>query len=815
MDYHEALESCLNGGGYLFCGAGFSADCLNFDDIEIGGGYPLLQLLNEELSYSFDDLQTAADEFIQTKGHTALMALLKNRYQVVNIPQSILDVLSFPWVRIYTTNYDDCIAMALKKLGKAHRRISNLDFPSKEILSGSQNIVHLHGSVECWDDYNFDDSCILGGQSYYRHDNTNKWKNQLEYDFNCCKAFFFVGFSARDYYLNRVFFNASASRDKVFFVNQVGSQDDRQLIASQRNFGISLPIGRDDFSQRVKESLGKPLPTEPHLASFSEIQLSPTSDTAPGVDSVTDHLVFGRLNSDYLMRDIDKNSSDYRVKRDPVEAIIQHISIPGNVALITGSVCTGKSLLALEIMQQVRRSRPVFQLRIAYSDVTDEVRRIIKAYPDCLLCIEECFFLDEQLVEIAEIVEGTRSNLLLTCRDVAYDAAADGLIASASSKPDRVQRFPLSKMTDTEVDGFVALSERIAGWRELSGKSPDWKRRYIKNKCHANMAEFLLHLLKSETVRKKVENEYCRCLSTSPRLKKPLIVSLYLQHIGLPVQLEVLSTLLENDVGAELGRIPQSSRFELIRREGAYVRTLPSIGARELLRSIVPDAEIVATVTEVIHSLLDNRRYGHTYTHIFNQFMRYPILQGVVESKAEIDHFFDQLSIHSSVQRQTHFWLQFSMAKSDFGEFEKAEQYLENAYGIVRERYNTTHTQPFKQLDDQKAKFLLRSRTKSLRYDDHLEVLQEVTQIIHRILDMPELTFHIFDTLSLYCDFISEKYPGQFHESQHDLVRTATRNLAKKSKERSATLTEFHAKTKANNALVKLSALDKKLSVQL
>lgn len=101
MDYHEALASCLNGGGYLFCGAGFSADCLNFDDIEIGAGYPLLQLLNEELEYPFDDLQTATDEFTRVRGHTALMALLKQRFQVVNVPQSILDVLSFPWERIY------------------------------------------------------------------------------------------------------------------------------------------------------------------------------------------------------------------------------------------------------------------------------------------------------------------------------------------------------------------------------------------------------------------------------------------------------------------------------------------------------------------------------------------------------------------------------------------------------------------------------------------------------------------------------------------------------------------------------------------
>ena len=611
--------------------------------------------------------------------------------------------------------------------------------------------------------------------------------------------------------MNRVFFNASASRNKVFFVNLIGSQDDRQLTASQRNFGTSLPIGRDDFAQHAKDTLGKPIPTEPHLASFSEIRLSPTSSTPPGVDSVTDHLVFGRLRSEYLMRDIDRESSDYRVKRNPIDEVIQHVARSGNIALVTGSVCTGKSLLALEVMQRLTTQRRVFQLRIAYHDVCDEVRKIVQAYPNSLICIEECFFLGDQLVEIAKSVEGTNSNLLLTCRDVAYDAASDGLIVSASSKPDRVRRFPLSKMTESEVGGFIALSDRIAGWQELSGKSWSWKERYIKNVCHSNMAEFLLHLLKSEAVRKKVEDEYHRCVTTAPRLKKPLIVALYIQHIGLPVQLEVLSTLLESDVGGELDRVPRSSRFELIRREGAYVHTLPSIGARELLRSIVPDEEIVATITEVLHSLLENRRYGHTYTHIFNQFMRYPILQGVVDSKREIDDFFDQLSMHSSVQRQIHFWLQFSMAKTDFGEFDKAEKYLENAYGIVKERRNNTHTQPYKQLDDQKAKVLLRSRTRSARYSDYLAVLREVTQIVHRILDMPELTFHIFDTLSLYCNFISSKFPGSFHESQHELVRTATRSLADKARMRSRTLTEFHARARADSALAKLAALEEKL----
>ena len=813
MDIIESLETCLNGGAVLFCGAGFSADCLNFDGVEIGTGYPLLELLNHELDYSFEDLQTAADEFVATCGHHTLMNLLKDRYQVKRIPQAVQDVLRYPWDRIYTTNYDDSISLALRELSRPYRRINNLDDPALVPSDSAVQVIHLHGSTESWDNSNFEQSCILGAQSYYKHDTTTKWKNHLEHDFNYCRTFIFIGFSARDYYLNRVFFNATASRDKVFFVNSTGSQQDRQLIASQRNFGTSLPIGRDEFAQMTKEASDKVPPLTPRLASFEEVNLYPPKDSAPGIDAVTKHLVFGILDIGYLIRDIDHGTSDYRVKREPTDDLVEHISKPGNIGLVTGSVCTGKSLLALEVMHRVRRDKPVFHLRVAYSDVVQEVRKIVDAYPNCLLCIEECFLLGDQLLEIAEIIDGTQASLLLTSRDVAYDAASDDLIVSASRRSDRVKRFPLSKLSDAEIEGFISLSERIAGWRELSGRSQYWKRRYIRQKCHSNMAEFLLHLLESEVIQKKVEDVYHQCISTVPGLEKPLVVALYLQHIGLPVQLEILSTLLETDVGALLNKPGESPKFEIIRREDAYIRTLPSIGARELLRRIVDDEKIVEAVTEVVRSLSENRRYGQTYTHVFNQFMRYPLLQGVVVEKVEIDRFFDQLSLHPWVKRQSHFWLQFSMAKTDFGEYESAEKYLENAYGIAKGHQSRRSEQGLKQLDDQKAKFLLRSRTRSDNYADYIYVLRDTTQTINRILDMPGLTFHIYDTLLIYCQFIEKRFPNDFHESQHDVVRNTTRHLAIKARSCSERLTEFHGMRKADIANERLMKLLNSLGV--
>jgi hypothetical protein len=587
------------------------------------------------------------------------------------------------------------------------------------------------------------------------------------------------------------------------------------LIASQRAFGKSLPIGRDDFANRVAQASLKTPPKKPRLASFEEIDRPLSAKSPPSVDDVSDHLILGFTKQEYLVRDIEQKKSDYRVRRTVTEDLYEHTSKPGNIGIVTGSVCTGKSLLALETMLAARRERHVFRLRLAYSNVCDEVRAITSHWKDCIICIEECFMLGEQLTEIAEIVDGTNSSLLLTSRDVAYDTAADGLIVAASNSEDRLKRFPLSKMDDREINEFVSISERIAGWGDLAGKSHLTKAKYVQNRCHSNLAEALLHLLKSQEIKDKLDEVYFSCISTSPKIRDPFILALYLQHIGLPVQLEVLSTLLEIDVGALLNKPSEAPKFEIIRRDGHFVRTLSSIGAREILYRIVDDREIVRVVTTVVKSLSENRRYGQTYTHIFNQFMRYPLLQGVVISHSEINDFFDQLSLHPWIKKQSHFWLQFSMAKTDFGEYSKAKRFLENAYGIASEHTTRSGELGHRQLDDQKAKFLLKSRTKSDEFSDYFVVLRDAMQIINRILDSGHVTFHVFDTISLLCDFIHERFPQDFDISQYEVVKRSLAGMAIKSKNRAANLTEFHEINRAQNTNEKMDRLMEELGIEL
>ena len=111
----QLLERGRNGNAVLFCGAGLTADCLNFDDdSSLGVTFHLLQILNDELKnngkqHGFKDIKNAAKRFRSDLGNHRLLALLKRAFvfEISKISASIVDMIQYPWAAIYTTNYDN------------------------------------------------------------------------------------------------------------------------------------------------------------------------------------------------------------------------------------------------------------------------------------------------------------------------------------------------------------------------------------------------------------------------------------------------------------------------------------------------------------------------------------------------------------------------------------------------------------------------------------------------------------------------------------------------------------------------------------
>jgi hypothetical protein len=295
------LQTGRNGNAVLFCGAGLTADCLNFDDnSSLGVTFHLLQLLNGELKKEgkqsgFRDIRNAAKRFKHELGHYRLMGLLKDRFKLNKISASIVDIVRYPWSSIYTTNYDNGLELALQSAGKKFSSINNLDDPNASI-SGT-TVIHLHGSADAWNPHIFEQSCVLDSDSYLVLPGVRNWLDRLRYDFERAEVVVFIGFSVADFHLAKVFFDTSGLRHKAFFINRSSSNPDLDERATQEDFGETLYVGREDFAGILTETLMQQKTSEPQLASFRRYQPPQPSETVPPVEHIEGLFIWGLLSA--------------------------------------------------------------------------------------------------------------------------------------------------------------------------------------------------------------------------------------------------------------------------------------------------------------------------------------------------------------------------------------------------------------------------------------------------------------------------------------------------------------------------------------
>ena len=318
----------------------------------------------------------------------------------------------------------------------------------------------------------------------------------------------------------------------------------------------------------------------------------------------------------------------------------------------------------------------------------------------------------------------------------------------------------MNLLSDSEAESLINLADQIAGWREFDSKSLSDRRRFVKNTCWSSLPSFLLRLLHSEYVRDRYREEFNKIEHVGEKERQALVAALYIAHIGERPTTSLLSDVFELDIGGLLQRLAGSSGgLRLLRLRGHFVETVPAIGATNILKELVADKEIVSTVVESLRRLAEVGRIDHFRRHIFSQMMRYSIIRPVVGSDEWITRFFDNISKIEYMRRQVLFWLQWSIALREQGEFVDSENKLQQAYREA-ELYEKKRGTPFdrRQLDDVKAKFLVaRATSTSLESPALFRDLKASCEIVARLLKTEGLTHHPFETLAAIAKLFSIK----------------------------------------------------------
>lgn len=808
-EFQRRFNLARNGGGILFCGAGFSADCLNFKpDETLGTGAQLLQLFNQALDQepAFRDLQNAADALHEKIADNGMMELLKERFAVSNVTADMTDLLRYPWETIYTTNYDNALEIAALAANKAVEPLNNTDDPTA--TTSSLPIIHLHGYLSKWDIHNFRDSCVLGAESYLKLTHVRRWLDRFRRDIDQAQIVVFVGFNAGDFHLNQTINDLTGLRDKAFFINRPTAQSDPDVTAAQKRLGTPFFIGRAGFAGTIRELLAEDAPKEPSLASFAKYAPSDTAPTVPTQAQIEDLFLYGKVELSQLARDTSNNVSEYHVLRSALSDTLTAIEGNARIVLFDGYPCDGKTMLLTDLAYRLSGTRPVYQLRQAYENLLDEVASILHHAPNAVLIIENCFDLPtERLSSIARQFDGQEGVLIFTSRTVAVDASPGGLEALKAFGS--FWRKSLVGLDEAEARALSDLADQIAGWRDFRGLDQGARLRFIQDACKASLPHFLMRLLQSDYVTQRYREEFNR-LSLSTDERAAIIIALYVAHIGENAPVSFLSNATGKDFAAIIDRLNNragSEAFRLVRRTGDIIETVPSIGAENILKNLFSDAEIVDAIVPVLSNIAAGRQTFFE-RRMFTQMLRYSIISNFITSWDEIDRFFEHNKQELRIRRMPLFWMQWHMAKCASGKLPEAEKFLEQGYAEAA-RYEKSSNRKFdrRQLDDRRAKFLMLRAEKSSRSGNVLlNDFKEAITLADKILRQDEPQHYPFETLAQIVHTFDEKC-SQLDTKQKSLVRSRLDPLIVYARKRLGVLPPGYQKERAESALNNASSI--------
>jgi len=805
--FHTRLNLSRNGGGLLFCGAGFSADCLSFGpDQSLGTGAQLLEMFNAELEQSppFRDLKNAADALWEKKADHGMLALLKDRFTVSDVTTDMTDLLRFPWQTIYTTNYDNALELAANAANIRAELLNNTDDPRGNTVG--LPIIHLHGYVRKWDIHNIRDSCVLGAESYRKLTQVKQWLPRFQQDVDQAQIVVFVGFNAGDFHLNLALNDLTGLREKAFFINRPTAKADPDVAAAQKRLGTVFYIGRSGLAKTLNSMLKQDAPKEPRLASFSKFTPEPPAPTVPTAQQIEDLFLFGTIEKGQLARDSINQTSEYHAQRQAVDDAAVAIDRGTRIVLFSGHPCDGKTLLTEDLSHRLSVTRPVYTLRLSYDSLLNEVADILHHAPNAALVIENCFDLPVERLEcIARQFDGSEGILILTSRAVAVDASPAGMVMLQTLNTFR--QLTVERLTSGEARALSDLADQIAGWRDFRGLDSNSRLRFIQETCRSSLPHFLMRLLRSEYVTGRYREEFNK-LSLNKDQRFAVIIALYFSHIGENAPVSFLSNTMEVDFGAIIDGLNSgpgnNDVFRLVRRNGAMIEAVPSIGAENILANLFQDAEIVDAVVPILKKLSNTYRNPFEQ-RMFNQMMRFSILTGVVSDQRQIERFFDHNKQEQQIRRMPLFWLQWHMAKSAAGEFAPAEKYLEQGYAEASEYERRTGGKfDRRQLDDRRAKFLMLRAERSERTGAELfRNFKEACELTGKILRQDDPQHYPFQTLKKIYD-VYNSTRQKLMDEQRPIVMTWIRGLREYAEKRLNVLPDGYQKDMARRALASL-----------
>lgn len=754
------LHDILSGNAILFIGAGFSVGAKAITGKPIRTGGKLKELfaseLNESSPYSLEQL---AEIFVEERSESELWELLKSEFTASQVQDYHEQIISLPWKRIYSTNYDNVIELAANNIGKKTATFDQ-SVKTEKIRSNTTPIIHLHGSVTMGPGKSVNKHIKLTETSFTSEAmQSNPLYIEFRESVDLSPTVIFLGYSLLDVDMQRLLYGLGNLKRKTTFI--IGEAPDRLTEMRSRKIGQSLKLNTKAVAEFLIEKFKSFEPLEINEnsigASIERLKIEPRK---PATDqSVFNFFLYGRIDDSLF-----HSSSDGLVKREEADRILQLIENGKKLIVLHSALGNGKSVIIHTLSSLARgagyKLYNVFNYDSSFSSELEAINNsksilVIEEYPDWINVLRQIRQLDD--LKLA---------LILTSRTVAHEIFYERLNDIFNSS--EIVERSCDRISQETLEHFVEIFDKFALWtEETAGASKEVKSKTLGSECNYQIHAILIKALRAPQMRTKMET-VLKNLDDDSEIQYLLISLCCFSFIQMSSNLRNIYEILGDRIySSSIQKNKTVSEFIDFSSGNIFFRSPTTSGF--ILKEVFTSTQVIAVLIEITESAFKIKSSSDFARGLITKIMRFSFLERMLNNKGRLPaamRFYEATKAMGTNTQNSHFWLQYAIACTSLGELERAERYFSNAKAIAK-RHQDTDSQD--KIENHYARYLLECAINGSAGLDYYSMFKNAKVIIEdqirrRKFDI-KLKHYPFKMAKNYADYY-DRYSNSLTDKQ-------------------------------------------------
>ena len=726
-EFNEFIRKIQNQNVLLFIGAGFSAEVENL----LNKKMPLAKDLANEIGKlgdfdDEDDLQYAADEYLDNNSSERLIKLLQNLYTANKIPEYIQNILKYTFRRIYTTNYDDVIEKASQQ-NNIYRKSIDLDDDPKEHYKNNNICVHINGTLSNLDNNTINRSFKLSESSYLLQSDSfleSDWWYPFEKDLEYASAIIFLGYSLDyDIDIKKILAN-NTWKNKTYFITRKNPSNRKK--SKLEKFGKVFDIELEGFSKLIEQNIQFSSEISEELKVFTEYIPEDTLEQIEIKDTdIRDLLTRGKLNFNALYKGLTQQNELYTVEREHYQKIKEQLQNNQKVISIISEFGNGKSIFLKQLRHMLYTDGyKVFELSDYELDFIQDIDKIDKLQQNTVLLIDRY----ADVLDMIKYIQTLNSDYI---KLVLFDRVSNHSHAGKILNNYNPFEIDIDILNQNEIDSFISLVHHIGEWGEISGNVQLIERKF-QHEYKRQISLFLLSIFESSQIKTSLDNLIYPLLKDQDT--KKTILSIFILNL---MDIEILRTLISEISNSNLimhTELFENATFkELFNSENNQIKIKSSVLAKFIIKTYFTPQYLKEFLINLAVRTQELKKSDTVWNKIERELLRFHFVEQLVldnNKKVFLRGYFEALkqkNVLRWLEYEPHYWLQYAMTDMINNDFINAHKKLDTAFSYIERRENYDMSS----FNNQRARlYLLEAIQKSTRGDNAYRLFLQANSLL-------------------------------------------------------------------------------------